>query len=104
MLLALQEVGWFDREENQSGALASRLAVDTSRIRGAVGDQLGLLFQNLVTLVAAYVIAFIASWKMTLVITATVPIIALAGFFQAKFMLGSNTKVGLPCLYTRAWQ
>ncbi len=91
----MQEIGWFDREENQSGALASRLAVDTSRIRGAVGDQLGLLAQNIVTLIAAYVIAFIASWKMTLVITATVPIIAVAGYFQAKFMLGSNTKVGL---------
>ena len=105
-LLGPQEVGWFDREENQSGALASRLAVDTSSIRGAVGDQLGLLFQNLVTLIAAYIIAFIASWKMTLVITATVPLIAVAGYFQAKFMLGSSKKASLlgQCLHLRGYQ
>jgi hypothetical protein len=32
-------VGWFDREENASGALSSRLSADTSAIRGALGDQ-----------------------------------------------------------------
>ena len=35
----VQEVGWFDREENASGALASRLSADTAAIRGALGDQ-----------------------------------------------------------------
>ena len=34
-----QEVGWFDREENSSGALSLRLSSDTSAIRGALGDQ-----------------------------------------------------------------
>ena len=34
-----QEVGWYDREENASGALASRLSTDTAAIRGALGDQ-----------------------------------------------------------------
>ena len=32
-----------------------RLATDTVHIRGAVGDALGLLVQNLVTIIAAYV-------------------------------------------------
>ena len=36
---AAQEVGWFDREENASGALSSRLSADTSAVRGALGDQ-----------------------------------------------------------------
>lgn len=30
---------WYDREENASGALASRLSTDTAAIRGALGDQ-----------------------------------------------------------------
>ena len=34
---------------------AGRLATDTVHIRGAVGDALGLLVQNLVTIIAAYV-------------------------------------------------
>ena len=49
----LQEVGWFDREENASGALSSRLSADTAAIRGALGDQIGLLVQNLVTFAGA---------------------------------------------------
>ena len=49
MQLLMQEVGWFDREENASGALSSRLSADTAAIRGALGDQIGLLVQNLVT-------------------------------------------------------
>lgn len=55
----LQEVSFFDKEENSSGALSSRLSTDTASIRGAVGDQLGLLCQNLVTFAAGYIIAFI---------------------------------------------
>ena len=49
MLGMVQEVGWFDREENAGGALASRLSADTAAIRGALGDQIGLMVQNLIT-------------------------------------------------------
>lgn len=55
----LQEIAFFDLDENSSGALSSQLSVDTASIRGAVGDQLGLLAQNLVTFAAGYIIAFI---------------------------------------------
>lgn len=92
----LQEVGWFDRDENSSGAIAARLSTDTLYIRGAVGDQLGLVIQTLVTIIAAYVIAFTASWKMTLVITATVPLLGAGAWINAQFMLGLSKEV---CLY-----
>ena len=55
----LQDVSFFDLDENTSGAMSSRLSVDTASIRGAVGDQLGLLAQNLVTFLTGYIIAFI---------------------------------------------
>lgn len=92
-----QEVGWFDQEENSSGAIAARLSTDTLYIRGAVGDQLGLIIQTLVTIVAAYIIAFTASWKMTLVITATVPLLGSGAWINAKFMMGYSSKVRPHC-------
>lgn len=58
LMLVLQDIGWFDKDENTSGALAGRLGTDTAHIRGAVGDQAGVLVQNLVTIVAALAIAF----------------------------------------------
>ena len=46
----LQEMAFFDKSENSSGALVARLGIDTAAIRGAVGDQVGVLCQNLVNL------------------------------------------------------
>ncbi|KAA6419418.1 MAG: ATP-binding cassette transporter [Trebouxia sp. A1-2] len=90
--LLKQEVGWYDKEENSSGAIAGRLSTDTLSIRGAVGDQLGLIIQNLVTIIGAYVIAFTAGWKMTLVITATVPLLGLSAWTNVKFQKGFFTE------------
>lgn len=42
-------MAFFDKSENTSGALVARLGVDTASIRGAVGDQVGVLVQNLVS-------------------------------------------------------
>ena len=63
----MQEVAFFDKDENSSGALSAELAVDTAHIRGAVGDQVGLVTQNVVTFIAAYIIALVSGWKLTLV-------------------------------------
>ena len=49
-----QEMGWFDVDEHASGAVAGRLATDAACLRGAVGDQLGIIAQNLVTCIAAF--------------------------------------------------
>ena len=58
-MLPMQEMGWFDREENASGALSSRLSADTAAIRGALGDQIGLMVQNLVTFAGASLVVMI---------------------------------------------
>ena len=90
----MQEVAFFDKDENSSGSLSSELAVDTSHIRGAVGDQVGLITQNVVTFIAGYIIAFIASWKVTLVLTSILPLIVVASVVSNKFEMGENNKVG----------
>lgn len=52
------QIGWHDRDENSSGALTTRLATDASYVRGAVGDTLGLIVQNLTCLALGYLISF----------------------------------------------
>lgn len=59
---------------------------------------MGVVIQNLVTVVGAYVIAFTAGWKMTLVITATVPLLGAGAWINAKFMMGFSSKVPCPAL------
>ncbi len=79
-----QEIGWFDRDENNSAAITGRLAVDAMAVRGAVGDQLGMFTQNIVTLLAGYIIALVNGWRMALVVIAALPLIAVAAGFAIK--------------------
>lgn len=86
--LLRQEMAWFDEEGHSSGAVSARLATDASAVRGAVGDQLGLIFQNIVTVITGLTIAFIYGWKLTLVTLAVLPLMGAAGYAQAVFMTG----------------
>ncbi|EFA76459.1 ABC transporter B family protein [Heterostelium album PN500] len=83
-----QEIGWFDMPQNSTGILTANLATDATLVQGMTSQRLGLIIQNIVTMVAGLVIAFIAGWKLTLVILATVPIIGFAGKVEMDFMAG----------------
>ena len=43
--------------------------------------------------VSMQVIAFISGWKMTLVVTAVVPLLGLAAYINTKFMSGFSSEV-----------
>eukprot|EP01132_Coremiostelium_polycephalum_P000417 gene417-527_t len=87
-----QDVGWFDMPENSTGILTANLATDATLVQGMTSQRLGLLIQNMITTVAGIVIAFVAGWKLTLVILACVPIIAFAGKVEMDFFAGFSQK------------
>ena len=45
-----QEMGYFDDHFNTTGALTTRLATDASRVQGATGTRLGVIFQSVFAL------------------------------------------------------
>ncbi|KAH0450718.1 hypothetical protein IEQ34_021410 [Dendrobium chrysotoxum] len=83
-----QEISWFDEPANTSGAIGARLSSDASSVKSLVGDTLALIVQNLATVTAGVVIAFVANWKLTLVILVIVPLVGLQGYAQMKFLDG----------------
>ncbi|XP_020273299.1 ABC transporter B family member 4-like isoform X4 [Asparagus officinalis] len=85
------EIGWFDEPENSSGAIGARLSADAATVRRLVGDSLALFVQNITTLLAGLVIAFVANWQLSLIILALLPFIGLNGWIQMKFMKGFST-------------
>jgi len=87
-----QDIGWFDMPENSTGILTANLATDSTLVQGMTSQRLGLLVQNIVTVVAGLVIAFISGWKLTLVILACVPVIAFAGKVEMDFFQGFSQK------------
>ncbi|KAF8696110.1 hypothetical protein HU200_037000 [Digitaria exilis] len=64
-----QEVAWFDKASNSSGALGTRLSVDALNIRRLAGDNLALIVQSIASLTTGFVIAFSADWRLALIIT-----------------------------------
>ncbi|KAM9305689.1 bile salt export pump-like [Gastrophryne carolinensis] len=83
-----QEVGWFDDPKNSPGALTTRLATDASQIQGATGSQIGMIVNSLTNIVAALIISFYFSWKLSLLVLAFLPLIGLSGVLQAKLLTG----------------
>ena len=45
----------------------------------------------------AYLIAFSSGWKMTLVVTASIPLMVIAGGIQASVMTGFSSQVIMMC-------
>eukprot|EP00249_Psilotum_nudum_P024545 c29214_g2_i1 orf=143-4090(-) len=86
-----QEIGWFDKTENSSGAVSARLSTDAAQVRNIVGDALALVVQNLATIISAFIISFTASWEMSLVVLGIVPLLGLQNMMHIKFMKGFST-------------
>ncbi|KAE9215636.1 hypothetical protein PF002_g17315 [Phytophthora fragariae] len=85
-----QEIGWFDLDENSSGALVSRLATDSAVLQAMTSETLNRGLVNLTTLTIAFAIAFYYSWRMTLILLAVFPVLALSSYIQAQRMTGTT--------------
>ncbi|PON33800.1 ABC transporter [Parasponia andersonii] len=97
-----QEIGWFDDPANSSGAVGARLSTDASTVKALVGDTLALVVQNIATITAGLVIAFIANWILAFIIVAVSPIMILQGYMQTKFLKGFSADAKL--MYEEASQ
>ncbi|XP_058768786.1 ABC transporter B family member 15-like [Vicia villosa] len=82
------EVGWFDQDQNSSGAISSRLANDANVVRSLVGDRMFLLVQTFSAVATAYTMGLVISWRLTLVTIASQPII-IACFYTKGVLLKS---------------
>ncbi|KAL6008850.1 ABC transporter B member 11 [Asimina triloba] len=100
--VVFMEIAWFDEEDNSSGAIGAKLSADAAAVRGLVGDALGLIVQNIASVIAGLVIAFLADWHLALVILAMVPLIALGGWAEMKLLKGLSSD--LKAMYEKASQ
>ena len=61
----------------------------------ATGSQLGLLAAAVVTTIGGLVVAFSATWQITLVMIAFLPLLLIAGMSFNTFMGGGEQKAGV---------
>ncbi|KAJ0968043.1 hypothetical protein J5N97_024960 [Dioscorea zingiberensis] len=82
------EIGWFDETSHSSAMLASRLETDASLLRTIVIDCSVILLHNVGSIVTSFIITFMLSWKLTLVILATFPLLITANISEQLFLKG----------------
>ncbi|KAI3969945.1 hypothetical protein MKW92_004559 [Papaver armeniacum] len=93
--IVYMDISWFDDPEHSSGMIGTRLSADAATVRNLVGDALGLLIQNIVTLVVGIGVAFEANWQLALIVLVLLPLIGLNAWVQVKLMkgFGANAKM-----------
>uniref|UniRef100_A0A0D6R1U7 Uncharacterized protein n=1 Tax=Araucaria cunninghamii TaxID=56994 RepID=A0A0D6R1U7_ARACU len=82
------EVGWFDREENNSSQVVSRLASDSTTVRSAIVERVSILIQNSSTLFTVFTLAFVIQWKIAFVVLATFPLLVISAFVENVALKG----------------
>ncbi|KAL4704734.1 hypothetical protein ACJJTC_006512, partial [Scirpophaga incertulas] len=69
-----QEMGFFDKATNTTGALCARLSGDAAEVQGATGLRIGLILQGTSSVIVGFFMAVSYNWKLTLVGSAFLPI------------------------------
>jgi ABC-type multidrug transport system fused ATPase/permease subunit len=68
-----QEQGWFD--QNNAFEFATKVQAQLEQVEQGIGDKLGNIFSSAAQCVTGFVIAFMTSWKLTLVMLCISPLI-----------------------------
>lgn len=82
-----QDISFFDRDENSTGALTSFLSTETTHMSGMSGITLGTLLIVSTTLIAAISVSCAIGWKLALVCTAAIPLLLACGFLRIFMLL-----------------
>ncbi|WOH11979.1 hypothetical protein DCAR_0831475 [Daucus carota subsp. sativus] len=89
--LLRQDVAFFDTETT-TGEVIGRMSGDTILIQSALGEKAGKYIQFMSEFVGGYVIAFIRGWRLTLVLTSSIPAILITGGFMGTLMAKMATQ------------
>ena len=89
-----QEQGWFD--ENNAYEFATKVQAQIEQVEMGVGEKLGMIIQAIAQLITGLVIAFVTSWKLTLVMLCVGPFIIgavcyLVTALKSSIILGRKT-------------
>ncbi|EPE35282.1 P-loop containing nucleoside triphosphate hydrolase [Glarea lozoyensis ATCC 20868] len=80
-----QNIGFFDKLG--SGEITTRITADTNLVQDGISEKVGLTLNAVATFVTAFVIGFIKSWKLTLILSSTVVAITVSMGLGSTFIV-----------------
>lgn len=86
-----QDVQFFDRAENTTGALASRLSSQPTQLQELFGFNLAVIFIVIVNLTSSCILGLAMGWKLGLVvICGGMPCLVFAGYLRIRLEMKMN--------------
>ena len=73
-----QDITYFDT--CSPGSVATKTSVNANLVQGGLAEKVGTTIQGLSMLVSAFVVAFSQQWKLSLVVSVSVPTVVVAVF------------------------
>ncbi|CAF3905306.1 unnamed protein product, partial [Adineta steineri] len=95
-----QEVAYFDRPENSSGAICTQLSSNAAAIEDMAGSRLGVICQAFSMSIFGILLGLYYSWKLTIIIVAPSVIVMIAITIQIR--LSSWLKTQSDLIYSQA--
>ncbi|KAI1045107.1 hypothetical protein LB505_011911 [Fusarium chuoi] len=81
-----QDLQFFDREENTTGALISQIDSNPQAVLELMGYNVGLILVAVFNITACSVLAIVYSWRLGLVVTCSgLPPLVVAGYLKIRF-------------------
>jgi ATP-binding cassette subfamily B (MDR/TAP) protein 1 len=79
-----QEPGWFDN--SNVFELPTKVQSQLKIIEGGIGNKVGQAIMAISQFAASFLVGYITSWQLSLVLTAMLPLLLIGGWFMAKAM------------------
>ncbi|CAF4335583.1 unnamed protein product, partial [Adineta steineri] len=95
-----QEVAYFDRPENSSGAICNQLSSNAAAIEDMAGTRLGVICQALSMSLFGILLGFFYNWQITITIIIPFVILLIATIIQIR--LSSWLKTESDVIYSQA--
>ncbi|KAL7676233.1 hypothetical protein ACOME3_002489 [Neoechinorhynchus agilis] len=83
-------IEWFDVHD--AGMVNSYLVENVNKFKSGVGDKIGMIIQTAATTIAIIIIAFVKSWKLSLVMIAVSPPLILSATLSTLVTFSSTKK------------
>ena len=82
-----QEIGWFDLEENNTGALCARLSTSAEAVSSATGGKIGQVVSGISILVLSSALSISYEWRLGLVTMCFLPPLIIGMILQLWLMM-----------------
>ncbi|KAI9695419.1 MAG: hypothetical protein M1836_006471 [Candelina mexicana] len=86
-----QEIGYFD--SHHPGSVATSISNNADLVHNGLSERLGIAIQAISMLVSSFIIAFTKNWRLTLVTSTSLPVLAVATAATIKLDSGLESKI-----------